>query len=407
MKKILLMMVLLGVYAGSVLGQDFKLVGPQKGSIGSQSEYVVYFLKKPTKIYQLSIKVTGGAPVKSSIGTSIGIYNYSFKVNWSQITNNAKVEVSLREAISNKPLGPEASISKIVITKEPVNPAYDTSITGPDKLYVLETARYDFKIQNNKGSLSWRNLLEEVLYIKPSNPILDERYRMVTALAPPASSDAGLVCTATELNVELGMAYKVVKIIKPQITTSTNIVCANQNITFTLKDHYPSATINWQVTNMTLVSGQGTANAVFKATGNGYANVKAILTYGGRSYTVENSSVWVGIPGRPTAITGFGNVHGLYQNASYDITTIGGKGIEEYHWKIHGNATPTTMYGMTLTPKDNRYFVKTGMVGRLAQSSSFGVVCTVKNKCGNNTISIDGTILKDLGGDDEEIPRLE
>lgn len=54
----------------------------------------------------------------------------------------------------------------------------------------------------------------------------------------------------------------------------------------------PGATITWQAgANMTLISGQGTATATFKAASNGYGTVKATVTYDGKSYTDENSSV--------------------------------------------------------------------------------------------------------------------
>lgn len=138
--------------------------------------------------------------------------------------------------------------------------------------------------------------------------------------------------------------YKYVTVKEPLIIPGANLIASNQNITYTLKDYYPSATITWQAgNNMVLVSGQGTATATFKASSNGYATVKAIITYGGKSYTVENSSVLVGI-----------NYNALYNTIDLDpkelvgTLTLGSeiKGATSFSW---GGLFPPQYYNVNRT----------------------------------------------------------
>lgn len=83
------------------------------------------------------------------------------------------------------------------------------------------------------------------------------------------------------------------------ITSSSYQVSPNQNISYTFSGLTLSSDIRitWQaVQNVTLVSGQGTTNATFKATANGKAKVRAIINYYGNEFIFESSNVTIEVP---------------------------------------------------------------------------------------------------------------
>lgn len=90
------------------------------------------------------------------------------------------------------------------------------------------------------------------------------------------------------------------------ITTGSDIVCEDENISFNLSVD-PSfqvpqdAVITWEsAKSATLISGQGTTHATYKLKRNllnNNASVKATISYGEQNITVESPKVWVGRPG--------------------------------------------------------------------------------------------------------------
>lgn len=112
----------------------------------------------------------------------------------------------------------------------------------------------------------------------------------------------------------------------------------------------PGATITWQAgANMTLISGQGTATATFKAASNGYGTVKATVTYDGKSYTDENSTVKVVDPNAPVITTDFSKFFAGNHYSAYLFDTMPGY---KYTWSISG--------ATIISSTDNSIYFKVG-----------------------------------------------
>ncbi len=177
----------------------------------------------------------------------------------------------------------------------------------------------------------------------------------------PSSQEAdGIVIPGTpEIDNESIMAYSRVRSLFPgfnyydiiailylypdlsAFTATSNIIASNQNVTYSISKY--SGPVTWSaVSNVSLVSGQGTANGTFKGSGNGYASIKADVTYSGNTFTLTNNkAVWVGAPIQKTdpSLTYNGKV-GYSQAFTVDF-----EGIDEttkYTWKLtSGSATFT------------------------------------------------------------------
>lgn len=82
-----------------------------------------------------------------------------------------------------------------------------------------------------------------------------------------------------------------------KIVPRTNFVCTNDTISYQIPDASNGDPIIWTpLNNLTLISGQGTPRATFKAINNGIAKVKAELKYIGQQVILEDSKTWVGTP---------------------------------------------------------------------------------------------------------------
>jgi len=306
MRKILMILSLICLCVGSVCGQSLKFKdAPTTVALNDVTEFTVHLLNaSPLKAYQVSIRATGGTPDRTTIPIGMGINISSFKVRWTQITNTAKVEVVLRNVPENTPIGSAVSTPNIKVLKDNTeDPSQKMSISGPSELYVLEPGTYNlinhqFSISNSAKWVEESNLCrvkEEWDYISGYSAI-------VTPIMSSDSEKTRLRCTAGDSSTGLNaIFYKTIIIKKPKITSNSINIQNNEEVTYTLKDYYPSAQIVWQAgNNMTLVSGQGTSTATFKASGlffdaYGYATgvVKATISNNGINYAAENSDVQI------------------------------------------------------------------------------------------------------------------
>lgn len=137
---------------------------------------------------------------------------------------------------------------------------------------------------------------------------------------------------------------------RPSIKNNTKVVCAGDNIIYTVENLiFPSIgaggsiSVSWEpISNMTLISGQNSSSATFRASANGVGKVRAIVTVntnmaGKKVFSVEDSKTWVGPPAKPTYIDGFSNGARLAAGRSYYLGASYNEIVSKYIWSV----TPT------------------------------------------------------------------
>lgn len=104
----------------------------------------------------------------------------------------------------------------------------------------------------------------------------------------------------------------------PVTLTGSTIVCDQS--TYTLANLPSGATVQWSTSNsnLTLISGQGSGDALFEENGNGLCQINATMFYSGNSYSPSPLTVSVGTPLRPYINNG--SVTSTYASASYNLT---------------------------------------------------------------------------------------
>lgn len=90
--------------------------------------------------------------------------------------------------------------------------------------------------------------------------------------------------------------------------------------TFSIGNLPAGATVQWNSTNsnLTLLSGQGTSNAIFAKTGNGLCQITSIVSCGGSSFNPTPQTVSVGSPLRPYISNG--SITSTYATVNYNLT---------------------------------------------------------------------------------------
>jgi hypothetical protein len=181
--------------------------------------------------------------------------------------------------------------------------------------------------------LTWNNS-PEFEYVSGQNTL---NYKVRLIKNDSKTINNAIVVTA---NTDFGNLSATKSIdIKPVLSINSNntVVCNGNNVSYSINSLMSGATITWQAgTNMALVSGQGTANATFRASGNGYGTVKAIVTYNGENYSLENSQVWVGPP-RFISSPNYESTQYRDILETFFLTAIFNGTPTSYTWKVNGS----------------------------------------------------------------------
>lgn len=159
--------------------------------------------------------------------------------------------------------------------------------------------------------------------------------------------------------------------------SSTNNVSDSTLVTYSTSNKAPT----WKaIENATLVSGQGTPNAIFRLTGNGTAKVSAAYSCSGYSFVLYDSSIFVGKPLVPTIITS--SIY--YANCSYDVDALPETPGSTYTWRVSGAKITES--------SDSQISIK---VGNYYNDATAKISLTVTNQLGSiqvtKTIPIKGS----------------
>lgn len=222
----------------------------------------------------------------------------------------------------------------------------------------------------------------------------------ITIPGTPTSDNASVMNGNTANNSWQGFStYDIVaiKTLYPslKILLKTDcIACNNDNVSYSIDRSLPSGvTINWKTEGegtLTLVSGEGTPNVTFKASGNGRSIVKADVLYNGGGSYPSNSEVWIGAPNAVTYLSGFNTE--FNPNTTYPFSAPLRDEVEIYKWIISGNAKKYVNH--VPAAKDFNMMVTTG-----ASTTPFTVSVVAENKCGaSSSFTQSGVVKKYTGG---------
>lgn len=132
------------------------------------------------------------------------------------------------------------------------------------------------------------------------------------------------------------------------IRTASTIVCSGDNVEYNTPniDLLPGAIINWIAKdNMSLVSGQGTATAKFKAQGNGKGIVGVEIKWKGKTFISEDN-IWVGTPNAPTGLNGFSKTFNSNSRYIFNVDPLV-VGATSYKWEVSGGKIVGPILGAT------------------------------------------------------------
>lgn len=111
----------------------------------------------------------------------------------------------------------------------------------------------------------------------------------------------------------------------------------NENVSYNIEGEVPiNTTILWESTDMSLISGQNTKNAVFKTSGTKFKTVKATIHYNGNLIQLENSQLWIGVP---YYVSSPDYVSVQYRDdltETFHLTAIFSGYPTSYKWKVNG-----------------------------------------------------------------------
>lgn len=166
-------------------------------------------------------------------------------------------------------------------------------IQGPAVLRPNQVAQY--KVSDTENRM--------IVFTAPSSyfDIISTAPTSITVRAKDNLGTTFIKAKASDIDGNVD-GYRVVSISNPNYTittTASSPFCNNCNITYKLNNTLEGDVITWEaVSNVSLVSGQGTANAVFRtnANSNGIATIRARVNSSGYQDVIENNSIWVGKP---------------------------------------------------------------------------------------------------------------
>ncbi|WP_221412120.1 T9SS type A sorting domain-containing protein [Dysgonomonas sp. ZJ279] len=223
---------------------------------------------------------------------SKGQGQFDFYVHWNNVaTKDAYIKAA--------GAGGTPTTLKIEIT----NVLNELTLNGPDKLSRLEIGTYS--INSSCGTVN--NVAWSINSDKAKIAEAKENVAKVQALA----GGIDVVLTAQIKNQNNNVLRTLTKTIVLESTfniVGPDIICSNISNVFSIShiEEAPDAKITWTATsNATLQSGQGTPNATFKGVGNGNAEIRAVIVYKGKTFTIQKT-FWVGPPAlfRPPTANG-------------------------------------------------------------------------------------------------------
>ena len=197
------------------------------------------------------------------------------------------------------------------------------------------------------------------------------------------------------------ISYKIERYFDIKIKSNISLTCPNNNVSFSLQGIIPQgAVIEWIASdNFTLISGQGTSNAVFRAASvNAQGIARAKISYSGFSTTLENKEVWIGKPSTPTKIDGLDSSTSYKSYTEYFFYAGNIPGATGYSWSVAGNAS--------IVSSTNQSMVRV-QTSNVRNGGSFAVYLKVTNSCGEAQFGDHGTIAPSsgLGGNDMGIEK--
>ncbi len=380
MRKILLLFIgiisCLSLYSQhTTLGSINRASEEQKDAMnpikGEKYKYAVYVTKgNDGAYYNASIEVTNGTINDSQktsyinqgvVGTRIDFY-----VKWNDNSDTGSIKVSIGSRDN------QTVSSNFKLTTRGIKIAGPSTIKyGSTQDYTITGVVGDIKV--NSVSVSTGSALR-IVNSSTSNPV-----KITPAKNESNNSESWIKATAytshgtftTEVRVNIDPEFKVTP-------NGDCLVCNNNTMTFSVPV-LSGATITWTaVDKFTLVSGQGTGTATFKATGNGgYGKVKAVMRYNGKDYTNENSDVWVGTPAQPD-VPDFAIYDKFFSNLSYTFKifcsgTYNDPDNTGFHVEVNNNAQVVSF--------PSHSFVQIKMK-KITRPSYFNMTINGYNKCG-------------------------
>ena len=241
------------------------------------------------KEYDYRILMTGG---KSAVWVRLICKNGVFTIDNSTIyntnvLNSFSLKVKWGSAGPGEIYAEDSNGYKAVYRVDVEKPGI--SISGPSSTKYNDYAEYSISVNPNISikSATWNNS-QEFKYISGQGTsnykvqvVNNDKKVVNNAIEVTAQTDYGVFYANKNVSIEPVFA----------ITTNQTTVYSGDYVSYSI-NAISGAVITWEsVNNTTLISGQGTSTAIFKTFDKGYGIVRAIITYAGISYTVENSSV--------------------------------------------------------------------------------------------------------------------
>lgn len=275
------------------------------------------------------------------------IFNEIVYIKWKTATTG---KVTMKISQTSAPIKTLLDTSWDVTVK----PITDVSIVGPTEIMAGEEITYSLSKSLGSAPIDW--------------VVSDSRYAQIIGSATSSTVKIKALQAIGTLTIKASMTgtgqsfSKTIKIYPPiEIQTPGNVFCTNSKVTCNLQvpAYLPSPTIVWTgVDKFILSSGQSSNTATFTTSGNGYGTIRAVITSLGRSITIENTKIWIGVPLVKTG--GLLDIPlQVDQSTPISVNFDGLDGTGQYKWtKISGNfylsGNGSTA---TITPWDKNFIV--------------------------------------------------
>jgi len=374
MKKILLLILLFSLSAVNLFAQIKEIRGNQNVYTNEPWIYIIEFDAPLAQDTRFIIRLgkygtfTNSADTARSELIKKGKTRFDFHVKWGNIeTNNAQI-IAYKAEVNPQ----NVKKLNVKISKKPTTPPSQVNgklqITGPDYVQFGEIAEYKASYHGANGAAIKFQVNKNVFEIIEIdygwyNPNLPNIYTTFITLKAKQNTHARYEISAEsyfyhplENKEYINTGYKDI-LVHPKHALKLNsqsIICTNNNASYEIEPAIGTGTVNWlSDTNMSLVSGQGTSTATYKASGNknDYNPVKAVIRYDKVDYPVENSQVWVGAPiapqigtrllgGEILSDTTYFTIANLPQKSFWGAYNVGGFDGSGFLWTTDFNTTP-------------------------------------------------------------------